>query len=279
MFHHRSTLHHHHFNNQSSFGLTHQKRPVYLLGWVKSVPSYGRLAWDKLRPVRKFSKVYSWTFGGPLIWKGAKYTWKGMEKAVDAAEIGMHTGIEAAKGSAKMIGGLPARTAYSRLVMLKRMLWDVPAASFSAALRTPIAIAKSPLEAASGVRDAIKSIPGNLKEFYDNALNFRLGGMINSVRKGIKDVIYEPIARPIRPIIRPSADVIRQGIGAELQTIDQVRMAVRETIPSGYNQFRGSLSAGIATQRANKEARAVRREEQKKADLEEHKRLTGQGDS
>jgi len=218
-----------------------------------------RVFWDYMNPVRKGARMYSWLFGGPIMVKGAKLGYTGLEKAVEGAEWTKNTTIEGVKGLYETTISPFLMLAKSRLVMVKRFLWDVPLATVSAAIRTPIALAKSPLEMARGVRDAIRSVPGNAKEVFNAVRNFRLGDAIGATRKAITDIILPPITKPLAPIVTPSAKVVGEAFDAEWQTVTTLREAIGERIPGGARRIWNAPKESSAMLARAKAERAARR--------------------
>lgn len=255
---------------------------VYTVGWLGRQRLRGAVAWDYLRPVRRLAKGYSWAIGWPLIVRGFDYTMKGLGKAIDGVEWTAHAGVEVAKGTFAMTAKPISRTAWSRLVAIKRLaLWDVPLAAASAVIRTPIAIAKSPLEMVRGVRDAIfgnkeegtKSLVGNTKDILNSISQFKFLDALSSTRKAITDVILPPFARPLKQIFAPSYNLVNTAVGAELQTVSAIRKGITDDIPGGYRRIVNSGSvasakmAEVHARRAAIRAAYEKEEEERKAAL------------
>ncbi len=230
---------------------------------------------DYLKPVGKVLRIPSLPITWPIK-KSAELTHLGLSKVVDGLEWSSHVARETAKGVFKAGVAPWLMLAKSRLVTVKRFLWDVPLASVSAAIRTPIALAKSPLEMVRGVRDGIKSIPGNVKELFSSLAHLRIGDMLRSTRKAITDVILPPIKRPMKPIIEPSLNLAGTAAGAELQTFTVGKQIVTETIPEGVsrawpaNSMRTSsaIMADVKAERALKKAVLAKEKAEKQEALQ-----------
>ena len=267
MFHHSTTLHHSH--KQFSGFTGRENRVPYMAGKLAEWKLKTLVAWDYLNPIRKAAKLYSWAFGWPLIVKGADLGMKGLGKVADGAEWSAHTALEGVKGTYEMTAKPLWMLGWSRMVAIKRMLIDVPLATASAAIRTPIAIAKSPFEMVLGVRDAIKSVPQNAMEIFNAVRQFRLGDMLSHTRKAITDVLLPPITRPLTPVLAPAVNIAGTAFGAEWQTVSTARTAITEVIPGGFNRIRqapATASAELAVIREERLARkmAVQKEREAK---------------
>jgi len=269
MFHNSTTLHH----NRNLFSATSgESRMVYELNWLAKKQFQWKVFASYMRGPKKLLGMYSWAFGWPLIKKGFDYTVKGMNAAVDGIEWTGHTLKEGALGALQMTAAPLAMLAKSRLTTIKRFLWDVPIATASAAIRMPIAIAKSPFEMVKGVRDAIVSVPNNVSEILNSVMELKIGDTLNNTRKAITDVLLPPITKPFAPILAPAGHLVSVAAGAELQTVSEARHAITNVIPTGARRVWNapSTATGImaekqAEREAQKEVLEKEREEKKKA--------------
>ena len=188
---------------------------------LASMQLRGAVIWDYMMPLRRMARIYSWAFGWPLIVKGADYTMQGIRKVGDGIEWSGNVAKEAALGTTRALVAPPAMLAKSRLTMVKRMLWDVPIATASACIRTPIALALSPFRMIQGVRAAIASIPKNASELLHSVANLNVMDALKNTRKAITDVLLPPISKPLMPVLAPAGHLANVAIGANTQTIDE----------------------------------------------------------
>ena len=221
------------------------------MNWFAKKKLEASIFFDYLRPV---GKVLRWPLL-PVTWplkKMGQLSYTGLKKSTEGVQWTAHATRESVAGVFKAGVSPWLMLAKSRLVTIKRFLWDTPIAAMSAAIRTPIALAKSPLEMVRGVRDAIKSVPGNARSVINAVKNFHVMDTIKGTRDTIRDLILPPIARPIMPILKPPAKVIGTAAGAELQTLTTIRQALTETIPEGGRriwQAPATASAILAAKR------------------------------
>ncbi|MBN2306799.1 hypothetical protein JXD20_02340 [Candidatus Peregrinibacteria bacterium] len=272
MFHHSTTLHHSH--TQFSGFTGRESRVVHMagLGKVAEWRLKGAVAWDYLRGPRKLARLYSWSFGWPLIKKGADLGVQGMGKAADGAEWTGYAATEVAKGAGQMTISPLAMLAYSRLVAIKRLaFWDVPIKTLGAVVKTPFALLKSPWNFLKGVGESIGSVRGNISELFNSVRNYKLMDTLKNTRKAITDVILPPITKPLTPIVAPAVDLVGTAIGAEWQTVSTARTAISEVIPNGARRIRhapDTASAILAQKKIIRETRkaALEQEAQEKRD-------------
>jgi len=211
--------------------------------WLAEKSLSTRIALDYLKPIGKVARIPFLPVSWPLK-QAWNISYAGLSYGVNRAEWSTHVARESIKGLFQAGVSPWLMLAKSRLVTVKRFLWDVPIATASAALRTPIALAKSPFEMVAGVRDAIfgndergtGSIFGNVKEIYNSITELNPKNIFDSTRKAITDVLLPPITRPLSPILTPIGNVLNVGIGAELQTGTTMMQAVTETIPEGLKR-------------------------------------------
>lgn len=264
MFHNSTTLHHSH---SQSFALGKEKRLVYI-GWLAQKKMVAAVGWEYMRPLRKVARVYSWAFGWPLITKGADLAMKGLDKTIHGAELAAHTALEGGKGVLQMTAEPIGRLVYSRLVALKRFLVDVPIATVSAAIRTPIALAKSPLEMIRGVRSAISSVPGNVGEIFNSIREFSLMDTLRNTRKAVTDVLLPPITMPVKPIFTPTYELGKTIFDANWQTVQTARSNLTQVVPNGARKVWNAPNAATVTVNAKRAERAAAQaviDEEKKA--------------
>ena len=266
MFHHSTTLHHSH--RQFSGFTGRENRVVYEMGRLAKWKLKSAVAWDYMRPVRKLGRLYSWSFGWPLITKGADMTMKGGQKVVDGAEWSGYAAKEAAAGAAQSTLAPLAMGIKSRLVAIKRLaLWDVPLATLGAAVRTPLAILKSPLDIWRGCKDLVKNTRENIGGLFNAVRGLDLGKMANYTRRAITDVLLPaPITKPIKSILEPTAHLISTAIGAEWQTVSTARTAITEVIPNGVRRMwnaPATASAIMAEKQARREADKAKLEQER----------------
>lgn len=241
------------------------------MAWLQKKKLQGLVAWDYLEPFRKAAGI---TFL-PVTWpmrKAYELGYLGLSKVTESAQWTRHAVTEALAGTFQTTVSPFMQLAKSRLITAKRFLWDVPIASFSAAIRTPIALATSPINMVRGVRDAIMSVPGNAREILSDVMNFRFMDAMKSTRKAVTDVLVPPFKRPIEPILRPGLEVIGKGVAAEFQTATTLGTAVTQTIPEGARRVwnaPGTASAIMAQIKAKRELnKAVLQQEKEEADKE-----------
>ncbi|MFH0838201.1 MAG: hypothetical protein V1880_02965 [Patescibacteria group bacterium] len=232
MFHNSTTLHHSH----GQLTMIGKESRLVHANWLARKQLQTAVIWDYMKPLRKGARLYSWAFGWPLITKGADLAMKGTRKAIDGIEWAGYTALEGAKGAAQMTVEPFARLGYSRLVAIKRTLWDGGWATLGAAIRTPIALAKSPLEAIRGCRDAVKGILSNGKEFISSLFRGRLGEAVTHTRAAIGS-LFQPILRPARSILAPMALAAATFFNAQWQTVDTARNAITHVIPDGARRL------------------------------------------
>lgn len=269
MFHNSTTLHH---DRNLYSGSCRENRLAFELNWFAKKRLQSAVLWDYMRGPRKLARIYSWGFGWPLIKKGFDYTIQGMGKVADGVEWSTYAAIEAGKGAVQMAVSPMAMLAKSRLTMIKRMLWDVPIATASALIRTPIALAKAPIEMVRGVRDAIVSVPKNAGEILNSVFSLNVMDTLKNTRKLVTDALLPPISRPLMPVLAPAGHLVNTAAGAELQTLAVARQAITETVPQGFSRIMNApatASATMAQLKAEREARAAalekEQEEQRKA--------------
>ena len=235
-----------------------------------------KLAWDYMRPLRTGARVYSWGFGWPLITRGADMGMRAGQKSVDSVEIGAYTAAEAAKGAGQMTVSPLAILIKSRLTTIKRFMWDVPWASVGAAVRTPLAILKSPLEMFRGVEEAIGSIRGNVKELFNSVTQLKLMDTVRNIRNLVGDALLPPITRPVAPILQPAGNVASTAFEAEFQTVSRVRDIITEVIPGGWNRITNSHDTGKAIFAQKYAGRMARKAEAEKLKQEEKEAVEAQ---
>ncbi|MDH5596752.1 MAG: hypothetical protein OEY44_01500 [Candidatus Peregrinibacteria bacterium] len=219
-----------------------------------------------LKPLRKIARLPFLPVTWPLK-KVAQLGYKGLEMGIDGTTWSGHTGAEAAKGAGQILLAPPAMLVKSRLVTMKRFMWNVPLKLMSAAIRTPIALAKSPFRVVGGVREAIQSIPNNVGSFLNAARNFNLRDMMGATRDTIRDIIVPPIKNPLAPVLKPAGEVLDTAAGAELQTLTTIRQAITEVIPEGFERIKNSPNVGdavVAENRIGRDLRKKAKEEEKK---------------
>jgi hypothetical protein len=252
------------------------------MNFLTKAKLYSRIGWGYTKPFRSFMRYPLLPMTWPIK-KMASLGYKGLSKGVEGIEWTSHAVREGAKGVFKMGVSPFAMLAKSRLVTVKRFLWDVPIATASAALRTPIAIAKSPLEMVKGVRDAVTSVPGNVKEVFNSVRHLQFADAARNTRKLVSDLVLPPVTRPIAPILSPGANVIGKAAGAELQTLTTLKQAVTETVPDGARRFwnaphtASSIMAQVQAKRAmEKAALAADRAKKEEAWQAEVSKATGE---
>ncbi len=242
------------------------------VGWLAGKKMLLSVGWKYMLPLRKMARVYSWAFGYPLAAKGANLAMKGLGKVMYGGEWAAYTALKGAEGAAQMTVAPIAMLAHSRLVRLKRYLWNVPISTVSAAIRTPIALATSPREMALGVRDAIKSVPRNAMEILNSVRQFRLMDTLHNTRKAVTDVLLPPIARPVKSVLSSAYKLASTIFGAEWQTVSTARRAVTEVIPDGARKIWHAPASAKVIVDANQEGRLAnlalkRQEKQEKKDI------------
>ncbi len=229
MFHHSTTLHH----RNDSFSFFGRENRLVRVSYLEKGMAKTISFWDNFYYLRKALWYYSYSFGFPFLVKGLKYGWGGVKKSVDGIEWSGRALREGALGTAQMTVVPAGMLAWSRVRMVKRMVWDVPIETVKTVVKTPIALATSPLELARGVRDGIKSIPGNAMEIYNAITGLRVMDTLKGTRKAVSDTLISPAFRPVKPIVAPFYSLVNTAAGAELQSLATLRTAVTETIPNG----------------------------------------------
>jgi len=173
--------------------------------------------------------VYSTLIKPPLD-KGKelvqKAWWKGVELAYTTRHAVKHTLL----GAAKPVGRFIEPT----FISLKRNFWDVPIASAKAAINTPIAFGKTPVEIVRGARKGISNLLSGTKSWLTG--DFAIG------MKMYKDSLLEPIMTTRRIIsswIAPSVELGKQAIRTKTPYIysfpkakNDIRHEVREVLNS-----------------------------------------------
>jgi len=245
---------------------------VHAGGWLAQKKMALSVGWEYMRPLRKMARIYSWAFGWPLVTKGAGLVMTGLRKAMYGGEVAAYTALEGTKGALQITVEPVARLAYSRLLAIKRFLWDVPIKTVSAAIRTPIALATSPRETILGVRDAIKSVPRNAKEILNSVRQFRLFDTLSNTRKAITDVILPPITRPMKPILAPAYDLSKTIFHANWQTVETTRDNITKVVPDGARRIWNAPGTAKGIVDANQEKRLAKlaikqQEKQEKKDI------------
>lgn len=167
-------------------------------------------------------------------------------RGVDRVEWAGYVASESAQGAFQMTATPLGMLVKSRLEMVKNFLWDVPIASFSAAIRTPIALAKSPFTMISGVRDAIKSVPGNVKEILNSVSQFKLMDTLKNTRKAVTDLFLPPFTKPAKSVLTPPAQLGGAVVKAHMLTPVAAYRAATEVIPEGFNRIKNSTATADA---------------------------------
>lgn len=242
MFHNSTTLHHCHIQ---FIAVSKESRLVHL-NWFATKRLQASVFWDYMRPLRRVAKIYSWGLGWPLITRGADATMKLLGRGVDRVEWAGYVASESAQGAFQMTATPLGMLVKSRLEMVKNFLWDVPIASFSAAIRTPIALAKSPFTMISGVRDAIKSVPGNVKEILNSVSQFKLMDTLKNTRKAVTDLFLPPFTKPAKSVLTPPAQLGGAVVKAHMLTPVAAYRAATEVIPEGFNRIKNSTATADA---------------------------------
>ncbi len=239
---------------------------MYEVGWVGRQKLRAAVAWDYMRPLRSASRMYSWAFGWPLITRGADATMRAGQWTVDRAEWAGRTAVEAGKGVFQMTASPLIQLGYSRLVAIKRTLWDTGWDAFKAVIKTPIRLATSPLEAARGVRDAVQGVFTNGQELAKSLAQLKLRESVTSTRDMVGSLL-KPITRPARSVIAPTALALSTAFGAQWQTVSTARNAITNTIPQGFDRIRNApqvAEAHMAEKRAIIAAKKAVLEQEKK---------------
>ena len=259
MFHHSTTLHHSHHSHS---GFTGREARVLHLNKFAEWGMKTRAVASYFSPLKRAAKLYSWAFGWPLIVKGADLSMKGLEKGLDGTQWAGHAGVEAAKASYEMTAKpFVVIPAWASLVAIKRFLVDLPIATFSAAIRTPIALATSPLHMVSGVRSAISSIPKSYEALKNSISQFRIGEIMGNTRRAITDVLLPPVTIPGKAVLGPVYNMVNTALGAKLQILSRMREAVTEVIPGGWNRMKNAGNVASMKLAVNQQARFARRAE------------------
>lgn len=235
MFHNSTTLHH----RRSEFPSISKERRLVHMNWLATQKLRAAVAWDYMRPLRSGARMYSWAFGWPLITRGADATMRAGQWTVDRAEWAGRTAVEGAKGAFQMTVSPFIQLGYSRLVAMKRTLWDTGWDAFKAVIKTPIRLATSPLEMARGVRDAVEGTFNSGKELTKSLFQLKLGDAVGHTRDALGSLL-KPITRPARSVIEPTAVALSTAFGAQWQTVSTARNAITNTIPQGFDRIRNA---------------------------------------
>lgn len=231
MFHNTTTLHRD--NHKTSF----TGRPNRMVFGVDELKLDWLQAKHAGRGFKKWMGRLSWVFGGPLIWKGAQLAGKGVRAGMD----GLNWTFDLAAEEAKSIKDIALNSSYKvggayAEEKKRTLLWEVPKASLSALWRTPIAIAKSPINLIRGVRDGVKA---NVSDLYNNFTDFKPLATLNSTRKLVQDVMVNSVTYTAGPVIKPIANVGKEIGLAKWQWAKGTRDAIDETFKGGRRAFNG----------------------------------------
>jgi hypothetical protein len=260
MFHNSTTLHR--FSLQSAY-ISSENRRVFLFEGIKngfgSVKEGAKVAGGF---AGRWAKRLSWTFGGPIIWKGVKAGYGAGVKTTEAAETGGHIALEAAAG-VKDATIVPAVTwVRSAIRDVKMNLIDVPIKSVKTAWET----AKGPLRFVNGVRKAIWGTLKNSALMAKNALFLKGQEFVKNTRELVSDVLA-PITEPCGPVLAAAGATGGTIALSKLQYLTSYRDSVLQA-RDGINRVMNARAIGDA--RAHK-IRAERALTKKKKEEEEAK--------
>lgn len=276
MFHNSTTIYR--FPKNTAFASGERRMAYGILGTIKSAVtttfSYGKGATVTIAKYLNRNPVFRFAFA-PFYWagRGIKWSYEGARYAAYQAEWAARTGIEAGKGLVWKSMARPALTlGYSAIRDVKMCLWDLPISVLKGIIRFPVALARSPLELAYGVRDSIASIPKNASELYRNLVQLDVRNSVRSLFKLPKDIIAPPIARPLGPMLAPPANVISTATRSKLQYLLAIRDAGRQ-VKDGVNHIRNARQIAGVQMAAVTAARLERKrkaEEEKEAEKQEN---------
>ena len=263
MFHHSTTIHH---QQQFSFTFFREKRLVHvgkLREWHVKSGAY----WESspVRAMRRTARYYSWAFGIPPLKRVASYTFGAAGQVLGAAERGYHTGIEAGKGALQMTASPAAMVAYSGLVLPKRMLVDVPWATFKASVKTPLAALKSPINFVSGVWESMTKTRENVSNVLSSVLSLSPSKIYQSTRQAVSDVFVHPVSKTLAPVVQPAWELGDTALGAYGQVLSTIGHAAPEMVGRGWDRIMAAPANGNNIYLEKQGIRAAAR----KADQEE----------
>ena len=149
--------------------------------------------------------------------------------------------------------------------------------ALKAAVKTPIAIAKSPLELIRGVRDSIVSIPKNLYALGGNLVKLHIKEAVGSTRKLVKEALLPPITRPLEGVVKPLVRVGSTAVRSELIKLLAVKQGAEHAV-GGVKQILNSYGTArhkVALNNADREYKALQKQKEKEAEEKEaEKKIT-----
>lgn len=224
------------------------------------------MAWDVTKTT---ARIASKPFKLALMTKPAGAvigaTWAGAKAGLNAVETAEYTAAEIAAGTFNATVAPMAIWGFSSLesmwIKFRYLSMDI----LKAAVKTPIALAKSPLELARGVRDSIVSIPRNLAEVAGNIFKLNLKDTIASTRKFVKEAFLPPIVRPLAPVVAPTKTAVSTLVRSELVKLLAVKDGFKHAaggVKQVINSF-GTARQKVALLNAERDLRALEREKEK----------------
>ncbi|MBN1259008.1 hypothetical protein JXA05_04605 [Candidatus Peregrinibacteria bacterium] len=226
-------------------------------GFMNTIKSAGSRTWGFLKKSKNFIWKASYLTGAPFVWWGLKKTWGAAKFGWGVSEEVVHRGVEGAKGVWKMTGETTWEFAKAPLRDIKISLWDVPKEVFKGIFRLPIAIAKSPMELAGGVRESLGALWNGAKETTGNLLEGRVWDAMKSTRKMVWTALAKPISRPLLPIIKPIWNVGAEVVHSKTQYINSLN-AGRKKFAEGVRDFVSGILGGGTAAKAEKAPAAAR---------------------
>jgi hypothetical protein len=267
MFHNSTTLHRLSIQNAYTSG---ENRRVFLLDKIKG-------GFENLKVAGGFAgrwaKRLSWSFGGPIIWKGIKAGYGAGVKATETAETGGRIALEAAAG-VKDATIVPAVTwVRSAIRDVKMNLIDVPIKSVQTAWET----AKAPFRFVNGVRKAVWGTLKNSALGLKNALLFKKQESVQNTRDLVSSV-FAPITDPCMPVLAAAGATGGTIALSKLQYLTSVRDSVLQA-RDGINRITNCVPTGDANAHNARAARALtkKKKEEEEAKAEEAEKKGGGG--
>jgi len=263
MFHNSTTLHRLSTQNAYTSG---ENRRVFFLEGLKSGLASGV---ESLKVAGTFAgrwaKRLSWTFGGPLLWRGAKVGYKGAEWAGEQVETAGRIGLEAAAGVKDMTLVPFVTWVRSAITDVKMNLWDVP----KHALKTAWEAGKGPFRFIKGTRDMIWGTLKNSALAVKNTFLLRGHELVENTR-GFVESLFAPITQPLVPVLAAAGGVASTVAMSKLQYLTSVRDSALQA-RDGFNRVLNAPQVGHVKAHEAFAERAItkKKKEEEEAELAE----------
>jgi len=179
MFHNSTTLHRSSIKN---FQLGMGGRVVYnaKLDKLKTIGKKG------LSVLGKTAKIITMPFGGPVLWRTAKLSWKSIKLTLDVRDKARWVLSEVKEGAIETGKGI-IDPLVAPVISVKRNLLDLAIRTGKESVQGGIAIAKTPINLpgnlAKGAKEGVENLFGGTRDVLESIFRGNIKGIISGTRK------------------------------------------------------------------------------------------------